>query len=69
MPTISHFFGIFIRMYFNGHPPPHFHAIYNDFQAVINIEKNEVIEGFLPQRALNLVIEWTQIHRTELLAD
>lgn len=69
MPTISHFFGIFIRMYFNDHPPPHFHAIYNDFQAVINIEKIEVIEGFLPQRALNLVFEWTQIHQTELLAD
>jgi len=27
MPTISWFYGISIRMYFNDHAPPHFHAI------------------------------------------
>jgi hypothetical protein len=26
MPTISQFYGITIRMYFDDHPPPHFHA-------------------------------------------
>jgi hypothetical protein len=28
MPEISRFFGIVIRMYFDDHNPPHFHAIY-----------------------------------------
>jgi|GEM_PF-2334583 len=28
MPEISRFFGIVIRMYFNDHLPPHFHADY-----------------------------------------
>lgn len=28
MPEISRFFGILIRMYFDDHNPPHFHAIY-----------------------------------------
>jgi hypothetical protein len=28
MPEISRFFGIFIRMYFDDHDPPHFHARY-----------------------------------------
>jgi hypothetical protein len=32
------FFGILIRMYFNDHPPPHFHARYNEDEAVIAIE-------------------------------
>jgi len=27
MPTISWFYGNSIRMYFNDHAPPHFHAI------------------------------------------
>ncbi len=27
MPTISIFYGIFIRMYYDEHRPPHFHAI------------------------------------------
>ena len=45
MPTISQFFGILIRMFFNDHPPPHFHADYNEHQAVIDIRRLEVMEG------------------------
>ncbi len=69
MPTISSFFGILIRMYFNDHPPPHFHAIYNEFEAVIAIETLLILEGSLPRRALGLVMEWAELHREELLND
>jgi hypothetical protein len=53
-------------MFFNDHPPPHFHARYGEFEAKIAIETLEVIEGELPNRALSLVREWTMIHREEL---
>jgi len=33
MPEISRFFGIIIRMYYNEHVPPHFHAQYGENQA------------------------------------
>ena len=33
MPEISRFYGIVIRMYYNDHPPPHFHAQYAEFKA------------------------------------
>ena len=69
MPTISSFFGILIRMYFNDRPPPHFHAIYNEHEAVVAIESSLVLEGSLPRRALGLVKEWTELHRDELMAD
>jgi hypothetical protein len=69
MPTISAFYGILIRMFFNDHPPPHFHALYGEFEATININTLEVIQGELPGRALNLVQEWAMIHREELLKD
>ena len=69
MPTISTFFGILIRMYFNDHAPPHFHARYNESEAVISIEPLVVLEGSLPKRALALVTEWAEVHRAELLAD
>ena len=39
MPTISMFFGIIIRMYNCGeHNPPHFHATYQGYHAVFNME-------------------------------
>jgi hypothetical protein len=37
MPTISTFYGILIRMYFNDHAPPHFHARYGEFEATIDL--------------------------------
>ena len=52
MPTISAFYGILIRMFFNDHPPPHFHARYGEFEATVNISTREIIEGQLPWRAL-----------------
>jgi hypothetical protein len=69
MPTISAFYGILIRMYFNDHAPPHFHARYGEFEATINLETLDVIEGQLPGRGLSLVREWAMIHKEELLED
>lgn len=70
MPTISQFFGILIHMYIRGeHNPPHFHALYAEYEALINIQTFEVIEGKLPRRALALVLEWAVEHRTELMED
>ncbi len=43
MPTISVFYGIMIRMFFADHPPAHFHAIYGEFQATIEIEELRVL--------------------------
>jgi hypothetical protein len=67
MPTISAFYGILIRMFFNDHAPPHFHARYGDFEATLDLASLEVIQDQLPRRALNLVQEWAMIHREECL--
>ncbi len=69
MPTISEFFGILIRMYYDDHNPPHFHAYYGGHEAIFSIETLEIMEGLLPKRAKALVIEWTLEHRQELLND
>ena len=62
MPTISSFYGILIRMYYNDHAPPHFHARYGEYEATIEIEGLAVLEGELPSRALMLVAEWAIMH-------
>lgn len=68
MPELARFYGIVIQMYFGDHPPPHFHAIYGDNKAVVDIESLALIEGSLPPRARGLVIEWATIHQEELRA-
>ena len=69
MPEISRFFGIVIAMYYNDHAPPHFHARYGEFEAVIAIENGDVLDGWLPPRALALVQEWREGHPTALADD
>jgi hypothetical protein len=66
MPTISAFRGILIRMYFDDHSPPHFHALYQGDEAKIAIGTLEVIDGGLPQRMPRYVVGWAETHRLEL---
>lgn len=66
MPEISRFYGIVIRMYFNEHLPPHFHAEYGEYEVLVNINTLAVISGKLPSRALGLVVEWASLHQDEL---
>jgi hypothetical protein len=69
MPTISRFYGILIQMYFADHAPPHFHARYAEFEAVIDIRTLETLQGQLPRRAMELVLEWAELYRVELMED
>lgn len=69
MPTISVFYGIVIQMFWDDHAPPHFHALYAEHEALIDIQSLEVMAGTLPNRALRLVREWAEEHREQLLED
>ena len=69
MPVLSRFYGIIIRMYFQQaeHNPPHIHALYGEDMAEIEIQTGEILEGYLPPKALSMVREWLDIHKAELL--
>ena len=68
MPVLSRFYGIVIKMYFlqGEHNPPHIHAIYNDDVAAIDYMTGDVLEGYLPPKALKMVREWIDIYRSDL---
>jgi phosphomannomutase len=69
MPEISRFYGIIIAVFHDEHNPPHFHARYGEFKAAIDIRSLGLLEGYLPGRALGLVVEWAGQHQKELLQD
>src|SRR5690242_19880910 len=66
MPQISTFFGITIFMFYTEHGVPHFHADYAGQQASIEINSG-LVRGRLPPTASRLIIEWLDLHRSELL--
>ena len=68
MPVISRFYGIVIVMYFNDHNPPHCHAKYSGYEAILDFEGN-ILDGELPIRAAGFVKEWIRQHQSELSAN
>lgn len=47
MPEISRFFGIVIKLFHSDHNPPHFHASYQDEEALIEIKTLGILNGKL----------------------
>lgn len=69
MPVISTFFGIVIRMYYQEHGVPHFHAEYQGQQATFRMD-GEILAGTIRSRtALRLIREWSLAHGDELQAN
>ena len=66
MPEISRFLRIVLTMFYNEHAPAHFHAVYDKSAVTISI-RDEQVTGEFPVRQLRLVLEWTRVHKNELL--
>lgn len=58
MPLICEFDGIRIYMYWNDHQPPHFHVMYGEYKAIIEIRTGQLLAGTLPSSVLRTVREW-----------
>ncbi|MEI8346479.1 MAG: DUF4160 domain-containing protein [Pseudomonadota bacterium] len=54
MPEISRFYGIVIKMFYDEHAPPHFHAEYGDDSVIVDIDKLAAISGKIKPRAFGL---------------
>ena len=67
MPEISRFYGIVIRVNWQDHPPPHVHATYGSYRALIAVDSPRILNGWLPPRARGLVLLWAHLHRDELI--
>lgn len=71
MPTLSMFLGILIRMNWKDtgqHNSPHFHAYYNDYEAVFSLD-GEIMRGKFPSKQSAFVKAWALMHEEELTAN
>lgn len=53
-------------MNFADNHPPHFHAWYDDYKCIVNINDG-IVKGEMPGLALRMVLEWIEDHRKELM--
>lgn len=66
MPTIHLIDSIKILIYFDDHLPPHFHAQYNEYEILIEIETLEVYSGYLPTKQRKRVLAWASENQSFL---
>ena len=67
MPVISRFFGIIIRMYYDEHSPPHFHAEYQGNHSVFDLDGNMLKGDLKSKTARKLVREWLDLYYDEIV--
>jgi hypothetical protein len=69
MPEICRFYGIIIRMYLidKEHPPRHIHIKYAEYEAVMELTNFNIIDGRVPAKCRQLVMEWAEKHQKELI--
>lgn len=68
VPEICRFYGIVIQMLLNEHAPPHFHAVYGEYEVSVGI-RDGAVAGRFPSRARRLVLEWREQHERELITN
>jgi hypothetical protein len=68
MPHVATIDGVKILFFNDEHPPPHFHAQYAEFIAMIDLETFEILEGNVPKPQYRKVIEWAKNRQPQLRA-
>ena len=69
MPTIKILDSIKIDVYSREHPPPHFHAIYSEYEELIIIKTLETYQGRLPIAQRRKVMEWAKDKKDYLMGN
>ena len=69
MPLISVFFGIVIRMFYEEHEPPHFHAERQGEDAKFDFAGQLIVGEMRSATARRLIEEWATAHAAELEAN
>ena len=67
MPTVKIIDSIKIDLYSREHNPPHFHAIYADFEALITIKDFTIYAGRLSKTQLTKVVNWAKDNQNMLM--
>lgn len=59
--------GLKIEIYFNEHPPPHFHVKSSDINAAFTIKDFKLLEGDIKGREYRIIKWWYERSRLKLI--
>jgi len=65
MPTVHIIDSIKIDVYSREHLPPHFHALYAEYEILIVIKTLETYAGEMPSKQYKAIIEWAKLENAK----
>lgn len=72
MAVISTLYTIIVSMHYLGmqlYKPSHIHVKYQEYEAVLSMPEDAVLDGSIPTGKLKLVQAWIEIFKDDLAAD
>ena len=67
-PLLENKNGVRIEIYSREHLPPHIHAKYNEYEALVDIRTGQIFRGNLPSKKLQVAQDWlNESNRRELV--
>ncbi len=69
MPVVSAFHGIVVRMFFNEHQPPHFHAEHQGDRGAFDFDGRLIAGEIRSASARGEIAEWARLYGRELEAN
>lgn len=67
MPTIKIIDSVKVDLYSREHPPPHFHAVFADFEVLITIRDFKIYAGSMSKTQFDKVIDWAKLNQDILM--
>ena len=67
MPCIDTIKGVKMYIYSNDHVPPHIHAIYGEYEALISIRDAAILRGELPSNKRKIAFAFVNENFEDLL--
>lgn len=61
--------GIKIYLYPKDHSPPHFHAMFAEYEVLIEIRTLQIMRGALPGKQVKKVLQWAEGKQDRLLME
>ena len=67
MPCLTKIQGIKMCVYSNDHLPPHIHALFGEYEILIDIREVSVIKGDMPNNKRHVALDYVNINQGDLL--
>jgi hypothetical protein len=67
MPCLAKIQGVKVCVYSNDHVPPHIHALFGEYEILIDIREISIMKGDMPNNKRRIASDYVNANQDDLL--